>query len=248
MIAPYNVVPRLDDTFAAVIVEPCAANMGLVAPVEGFLQGLRAECDRVGALLIFDEVITGFRVARGGAQERLGVRPDLTAFGKIIGGGLPVGAFGGRADVMDTLAPLGPVYQAGTLSGNPLATAAGLAVLDLLDPAAYELLESRADCLAGSFATAFDSAGITARVPRFGPLVGLFFGPTAPFDYASACTTDESTYASFFHALLDRGVAAAPGAYEVMFPGLAHDDTVLAAIAEVAGAAATAVAAGPPSR
>ena len=137
-------VPVLDETYAAVIVEPCAANMGLVAPVDGFLEGLRAECDRVGALLIFDEVITGFRVARGGAQELTGVRPDLTAFGKIIGGGLPVGAFGGRADVMDELAPLGPVYQAGTLSGNPLATAAGLAVLDLLDAEAYERLEAHA--------------------------------------------------------------------------------------------------------
>src|SRR6056297_3400045 len=144
IVAPYNVVPVLDDQVAAVIVEPVAANMGVVAPEPGFLDGLRTECDRVGALLIFDEVITGFRVARGGAQERFGIRPDLSAFGKIIGGGLPVGAFGGRADVMGVLAPLGSVYQAGTLSGNPLATAAGLAVFDLLDDEAYRLLESRA--------------------------------------------------------------------------------------------------------
>ena len=242
VVAPYNVVPTLDDTFAAVIVEPCAANMGLVPPAPGFLEGLRAECDRVGTLLIFDEVITGFRVARGGAQELLGVRPDLTAFGKIIGGGLPVGAFGGRAEIMDNLAPLGPVYQAGTLSGNPLATAAGLAAFSRLDDDAYEVMESRAECLAGAFVNAFAAAGITACVPRFSTLVGLFFGPIAPTDYVSACTTDEAMYAAFFHELLDRGVAIAPGAYEVMFPGLAHDDDVLIAIADAAFAAAAAMA------
>ena len=203
---------------------------------------MRAECDRVGALLIFDEVITGFRVARGGAQQLLGVKPDLTAFGKIIGGGLPVGAFGGRADVMDNLAPLGPVYQAGTLSGNPLATAAGLAALSLLDDDAYALIESRAECLAGSLANAFGSAGVTVCVPRFASLVGLFFGATAPTDYVSARTTDEALYALFFHELLDRGVAIAPGAYEIMFPGLAHDDQVLTAISDAAHAAAVAVA------
>ena len=243
VVAPYNVVPTLDESFAAVIVEPVAANMGLVAPVAGFLEGLRAECDRVGALLIFDEVITGFRVARGGAQARLGVRPDLTAFGKIIGGGLPVGAFGGRAEIMDVLAPLGPVYQAGTLSGNPLATAAGLAVLDLLDDDAYALIDSRADCLAGAFASALGAADITAQVPRFGPLLGLRFAAEPATDYVSACSTDEAVYAAFFHAMLDRGVAMAPGAYEVMFPGLAHDDAVLDAIAEAATAAALAAAA-----
>jgi len=243
VVAPYNVVPTLDDSFAAVIVEPCAANMGLVPPAPGFLEGLRAECDRVGALLIFDEVITGFRVARGGAQELTGVTPDLSAFGKVIGGGLPVGAFGGRADVMDELAPIGPVYQAGTLSGNPLATAAGLAALSLLDDDAYALMASRADCLAGAFASALTGAGITVQVPRWGTLVGLFFGATPPHDYDSACTTDEARYARFFHALLDEGVAIAPGAYEVMFPGLAHDDAVLTAIGEAAVRAAT-VAAG----
>lgn len=238
VVAPYNVVPTLDSSFAAVIVEPIAANMGLVAPSPGFLAGLRAECDRVGALLIFDEVITGFRVARGGAQELFGIRPDLSAFGKIIGGGLPVGAFGGRADVMDELAPLGPVYQAGTLSGNPLATAAGLAVLELLDDDAYALLSSRAERLASSFASAFESAGLDAVVPRVATLVGLFFGAEAPSDYTSACTTDEQAYAAFFHALLDHGVAIAPGAYEVMFPGLAHDDDVLLAIDAAVHAAA----------
>jgi glutamate-1-semialdehyde 2,1-aminomutase len=242
VVAPYNVVPTLDETFAAVIVEPCAANMGLVPPAPGFLEGLRSECDRVGALLIFDEVITGFRVARGGAQQLLGVTPDLTAFGKIIGGGLPVGAFGGRAEIMDNLAPLGPVYQAGTLSGNPLATAAGLAALSLLDDDAYALIESRAECLAGAFVNAFGAAGISVCVPRFATLVGLFFGDTPPTDYVSACTTDEALYAKFFHELLDRGVAIAPGAYEVMFPGLAHNDEVLTAISDAAHAAAAAVA------
>ena len=242
VVAPYNVVPTLDESFAAVIVEPCAANMGLVPPAPGFLEGLRAECDRVGALLIFDEVITGFRVARGGAQALLGVRPDLTAFGKIIGGGLPVGAFGGRAELMDNLAPLGPVYQAGTLSGNPLATAAGLAALELLDDDAYALITSRAECLAGAFANAFAAAGITVQVPRFASLVGLFFGADAPTNYESACTTDEALYAAFFHALLERDIAIAPGAYEVMFPGLAHDDATLTAIADAAHAAALRVA------
>ena len=144
-VLPYNQVPNLDDTVACVIVEPVAANMGLVAPDDGFLAGLRAECDRVGALLIFDEVITGFRLHRGGAQGRFDVRPDLSCFGKVIGGGLNVGAFGGRADLMDHLAPLGPVYQAGTLSGNPLATAAGLAALELLDDGAYAALEADGD-------------------------------------------------------------------------------------------------------
>jgi glutamate-1-semialdehyde 2,1-aminomutase len=241
VVAPYNVVPVLDDTFAAVIVEPCAANMGLVPPAPGFLEGLRAECDRVGALLIFDEVITGFRVARGGAQQLTGVTPDLSAFGKIIGGGLPVGAFGGRAEVMEVLAPLGPVYQAGTLSGNPLATAAGLAVLDLLDDDAYRLLDARAERVAAVLQQALDGAGVTARVPRFASLVGLFFGAEAPHDYVSACATDEARYAAFFHALLDAGVAIAPGAYEVMFPGLAHDDGVLDLVAEAVAEAAAAV-------
>lgn len=243
VVAPYNVVPELDDTYAAIIVEPCAANMGLVPPSPGFLEGLRAECDRVGALLIFDEVITGFRVARGGAQELTGVTPDLSAFGKIIGGGLPVGAFGGRTDLMDELAPLGPVYQAGTLSGNPLATAAGLAVLDLLDPDAYVVLEDQARRLATALQEALDGAGLVARVPRFASLVGLFFGEVAPHDFVSASATDEARYAAFFHALLGHGVAVAPGAYEVMFPGLAHTDAVLDLVAEAAASAAIEVVA-----
>ncbi len=243
VVVPYNVVPTLADDAACVIVEPVAANMGLVAPVPGFLEGLRAECDRVGALLIFDEVITGFRVARGGAEELLGVRPDLATFGKVIGGGLPIGAVGGRAEVMDVLAPLGPVYQAGTLSGNPLATAAGLAALELLDAAAYEQLEATASRLAGGLADALASAGIAASVPRVASLVGLFLGPESPTDYDSARRTDEPTYRVLFHELLDRGVAIAPGAYEVLFPGLAHDDAVIDQVVERAVRAAQATVA-----
>ena len=243
IIAPYNDVPELDDAVACVIVEPVAANMGLVGPADGFLAGLRAECTRVGAVLIFDEVITGFRLAHGGAQAAYGVTPDLTCFGKVIGGGLNVGAFGGRADLMDHLAPLGPVYQAGTLSGNPLATAAGLAALELLDHGAYDHLHRQAEWLAGGIEEALVSQGIEARASVIGPLVGLHFGATTPTDYAQARTTDEGRYAAFFHAMLRRGVAMAPGAYEVMFPGLAHDDAVIAQIVATAGEAAAEVAA-----
>ena len=239
LVVPYNVVPTLDDDVACVIVEPIAANMGLVPPAPGFLEGLRAECDRVGALLIFDEVITGFRVARGGAQERYGIRPDLTTFGKVIGGGLNIGAYGGRRDVMAQVAPLGPVYQAGTLSGNPLATAAGLAALDLLTPAAYEQLTVTATRLADGLRGALAAAGIPAVVPQESTLVGLFLGPDAPTDYASAQSTDTATYARLFHALLDRGVAVAPGAYEVLFPGLAHTDAVIDEVVTAATEAAT---------
>jgi glutamate-1-semialdehyde 2,1-aminomutase len=240
VVAPYNQVPALDEHTACVIVEPIAANMGLVAPEPGFLAGLRAECDRVGALLIFDEVITGFRVARGGAQELFGMAPDLTTMGKVIGGGLNIGAYGGRADIMGVVAPLGPVYQAGTLSGNPLATAAGLAVLDLLDAAAYDRLRHAAEALAAAFRNAFAAAGVTAHVPLASTLVGLYVGDPLPIDYDGALATDEAAYAKLFHGLLDRGVALAPGAYEVMFPGLAHDTGV---IREVAAAVAEAAAA-----
>ncbi|MGI8710827.1 MAG: glutamate-1-semialdehyde 2,1-aminomutase [Acidimicrobiales bacterium] len=242
VVAPYNQVPVLDDSVACVIVEPVAANMGLVAPVEGFLDGLRAECDRVGAVLIFDEVITGFRLALGGAQAVYGVTPDLTCFGKVIGGGLNVGAFGGRRELMDLLAPAGPVYQAGTLSGNPLATAAGLAALSLLHHDAYGVLRDRAARLGHGLEAAAASAGLAVVAPVAGTLVGLFCGPEAPTDYAEARRTDVTLYASLFHALLARGVALAPGPYEVAFPGLAHDEDVIDRIIEVAGDAARAVA------
>jgi len=229
VVVPYNVVPRLDDSVAVVIVEPVAANMGLVAPGAGFLEGLRAECSRVGALLMFDEVICGFRLGVGGATEMTGVIPDLWAFGKIIGGGLPVGAFGSSAEVMSHLAPLGSVYQAGTLSGNPLATAAGLAVLSQLDASAYDQLIATATTLADGLRSAFGDAGVPAVVVQVGPLVGLFFvrwsGDPAPVDFATAAASvDLGRYPKWFHGMLDRGIALAPGPYEVLFPSLAHTD------------------------
>jgi glutamate-1-semialdehyde 2,1-aminomutase len=226
VVAPYNVVPSLDASVALVVVEPVAANMGLVAPAPEFLPGLRAECDRVGALLLFDEVITGFRLARGGAAQYFGVTPDLWCFGKVIGGGLPIGAFGGRRDVMEQLAPLGPVYQAGTLSGNPLATAAGLAALSLLDDAAYAALDS----IAASLAAALAAPDVQA--PRVGPLVGLFFGTSPVVDYDSArALAENGRYAPAFHAMLDAGVALAPGPYEILFPSLAHSESDIEATA-----------------
>jgi glutamate-1-semialdehyde 2,1-aminomutase len=234
LVVPYNVVPTLDEGTACVIVEPVAANMGLVAPKPGFLEGLRAECDRVGALLVFDEVITGFRVARGGAQELFGVRPDLTTLGKVIGAGLNIGAYGGRAEVMSVVAPLGPVYQAGTLSGNPLATAAGLAALDLLDEDAYRRLDATARRLADGLAAVVPAA----VAPRVATLVGLFFATEAPVDYLGARAADHDRYAAFFHGLLDRGVALAPGGYEVLFPGLAHTDEVVDEVVAAARSAA----------
>jgi glutamate-1-semialdehyde 2,1-aminomutase len=222
MVVPYNVVPEVGDDVACVIVEPVAANMGLVPPAPGFLQGLRAACDAAGALLIFDEVITGFRVGPSGATGLFGVQPDLWMFGKVIGGGLPLAAFGGRRDVMEVLAPIGPVYQAGTLSGNPLATAAGLAVLDLLDDAAYARLTATATALADGLR---DALGDGVQVPQVGPLVGLFFAeaPVADYDQArAACAGGQ--YAALFNRLLERGIAFAPGPYEALFPSLAHTE------------------------
>jgi glutamate-1-semialdehyde 2,1-aminomutase len=244
VVAPYNRVPEIDDTVAAVIVEPVAANMGLVAPAPGFLEGLRTACDAAGALLVFDEVITGFRLAPGGAAGYFGVTPDLWCFGKVIGGGLPVGAFGGRWDVMEHLAPLGGVYQAGTLSGNPLAMAAGRTTLELLDGDAHARLTATATRLADGLAGAFADAGLTAILPRVGPLLGLFFGATNPTDFDEAQVLAENgVYPKVFHALLERGVALAPGAYEVLFPSLAHDDEVVEATITAAADAAASVAA-----
>jgi glutamate-1-semialdehyde 2,1-aminomutase len=253
VVAPYNLVPDLDDRVACVIVEAVAANMGLVPPVDGFLEGLRVACDAVGALLVFDEVITGFRLGEGGASGWSGVRPDLWCFGKVIGGGLPVGAFGGRADVLSVLAPSGPVYQAGTLSGNPLATAAGLAVLHELDTGSYAALSARVasfaaslqDVLNGALATAgrVDDRGrpLVALVPVVGPLFGLFFAPmgSGPVrDYGGAvASADTGVYAAFFRAMLARGVALAPGPYEVAFPSMAHGDPELEHTLDVASEA-----------
>jgi glutamate-1-semialdehyde 2,1-aminomutase len=223
LVAPYNVVPSIGSDVAAVIVEPVAANMGLVAPAPGFLAGLRAACDRAGALLIFDEVITGFRLAYGGASEHFGVRPDLWCFGKVIGGGLPLAAFGGRREVMDELAPGGAVYQAGTLSGNPLATAAGLAALAMLDESAYVELSARVADLAAGLVGAFAAADVVAQVPVVGPLVGVFFAAEPVVDYvASKASAATGQFPPLMHGLLDREVAIAPGAYEIFFPSLAH--------------------------
>ncbi len=257
VVAPYNEVPELDERVACVIVEPVAANMGLVPPRPGFLEGLRAACDDAGALLVFDEVITGFRVGPAGASERLGVRPDLWCFGKVIGGGLPVGAFGGRAEVLSVLAPEGPVYQAGTLSGNPLATAAGLAVLSALGPESYDALSSRVapfaveleEVLSTALAKAgtADDAGrpLVAQVPVVGPLFGLFFVPagTGPVaDYEGAVVSAATgVYRRLFTAMLERGVALAPGPYEIAFPSMSHRraelDLVLDAASDAIGEA-----------
>jgi glutamate-1-semialdehyde 2,1-aminomutase len=248
IVAPYNEVPTLDDTFAAVLVEPVAANMNLVAPAPGFLAGLRAACDAVGALLIFDEVITGFRIGPGGATAWSGVTPDLWCFGKVIGGGLPVGAVAGSRTLLAALAPEGPVYQAGTLSGNPLATAAGLAVLSEVTEKDYAELAARAARFAARLTSAISDGGLAVTVPVIGPLVGLFLAPapgpfTAPVDYETAHQlASNGVYPRFFHAMLRRGIALAPGAYEVMFPGLAHSDEVLDSVVSAAGDAAREVA------
>ena len=239
LVVPYNEVPHLDEGVAAVFVEPVAANMGVVAPAPGFLEGLRAECSRVGALLVFDEVITGFRLGPGGAQVEFGVSPDLTTFGKVIGGGLPIGAVGGRREIMETLSPLGPVFHAGTLAGNPLATAAGTTALDLLTPHAYELLRGRAAHLADVLGIACANAGLPATFPVVGTLVGMYFGSgPAPTNFVEAKTTDEAMYARFFHSMLGEGVALAPGAYEALFVGLGHTDDVIDAVGAAAARAA----------
>ena len=246
-VAPYNVVPELDETVAAVLVEPVAANMNLVAPRDGFLAELRAACDRVGALLIFDEVITGFRLDYAGASSHFGVTPDLWCFGKVIGGGLPVGAFGGSAALLASLAPAGPVYQAGTLSGNPLATAAGSTVLELVTPAHYEQLSGRVEGFATALVEAITAAGLYAVAPRVGPLLGLYLAReplAAPTDFAgSKSIGDNGLYPGFFHAMLERGVALAPGAYEILFVSMAHGDAELERAVEAAGEAAGVVAA-----
>lgn len=234
IVAPYNVVPEIGADVAAVIVEPVAANMGLVPPAPGFLEGLRDACTKAGALLVFDEVITGFRFSRSGASGRLGVTPDLWCYGKVLGGGMPLAAFAGSRDLMSNLAPLGPVYQAGTLSGNPVATAAGRCVLGKLDDDAYEQLEATATHLAKSLA---DALGDGFHVPQFGPLVGVFCRNEPVANYEDAKDAASSNrYPPLFHGMLDRGVALAPGAYEIMFPGLAHTATEIEQTAEAAAA------------
>ena len=238
IVVPYNDLDALDAVFssfgsdiAAVLVEPVAANMGLVAPAAGYLAGLRDRCTAAGALLVFDEVITGFRVGPAGAQGLFGVRPDLSVFGKVVGGGLPLAALGGPAALMDELAPLGAVYQAGTLSGNPLATAAGLAVLAQLDHAAYDELEAKAPRLVATLRDACAGASVPAQVTRVATLVGLFFAKHKVVDYEGARAADHDRYSQCFHGLLDRGVFFAPSGYETLFVSLAHDDNAAEATA-----------------
>ena len=225
------------ETIAAVLVEPVAGNMGVVPPAPGFVEELRRLCDDAGALLVFDEVITGFRLARGGAQERLGVLPDLTVLGKVVGGGLPVGAFGGRRAVMELLAPAGDVYQAGTLSGNPLATAAGLATLRRLrDPSVYEGLEARGARLEEGLR---EAAGEQGCVQRVGAMATLFWQPGPVRNLAEAQRSDTERYGACFRHVLERGILVAPSQFECMFVSLAHGDEeidrTVEAVAEFAG-------------
>ncbi len=230
--APFNDIQAVRALFdahgaaiAAVIVEPVAGNMGVVPPAPGFLEGLRELCTRHGAVLIFDEVITGFRIAYGGAQALYGVRPDLTCLGKIIGGGLPVGAYGGREDLMRHVAPLGGVYQAGTLSGNPLAVAAGLATIRALGRAdVYARLDALGLRLADGLAAGARAAGVTATVNRVGSMLTAFFAAGPITDYARARRSDTERYARFFHAMRERGVYFAPSQFEAAFVSLAHTD------------------------
>jgi glutamate-1-semialdehyde 2,1-aminomutase len=230
---------------ACLIVEPVAANMGVVPPGEGFLEGLRSVTNANGTLLIFDEVITGFRLAPGGGQERFGVTPDLTVLGKVMGGGFPCAAFGGSATVMEHLAPAGSVYQAGTLSGNPVAVAAGLAALDLVekeDP--HPGLEKVADTLVSGLEHAFEAAGLEHRVNREGSLFSVFFSAADVRDYTQARASDHETYARFFRAMLRRGISLPPSGYEAWFLSTAHGDAeierTLAAARDAAKEAATA--------
>jgi glutamate-1-semialdehyde 2,1-aminomutase len=222
---------------AAVIVEPVVANSGVIPPAPGFLEHLRDLTRADGALLVFDEVITGFRLGLGGAQGRFRVRPDLTTLGKVIGGGMPVGAYGGRAELMDLVAPAGPVYQAGTLSGHPLAMVAGLATLRELSAERYAALEDRATWLAEELAADARSAGRDATVVRAGPLLTLFFRPKPPVDGADALTADRDAYARFFGAMLDAGVLLPPSQFEAWFPGFAHGDREIELILEAASRA-----------
>ena len=250
LLAPYNDLDAVRARFAAhpgaiaaIIVEPIAGNMGVVPPAPGFLAGLRTLCDEHGALLIFDEVITGFRAAYGGAQGLLGVTPDLTALGKIIGGGLPVGAYGGRRDLMARMAPEGPVYQAGTLSGNPLAMAAGQATLATIRATgdAYERLEALGARLQRGLAEAARAAGVPVTVARSGSTLTPFFLATAPRDYAEAKLADTAAFSRFHAVMLDRGIHLPPSQFEAWFLSLAHDEahvdrTVAAASAAFAAA------------
>ncbi len=227
---------------AAIIVEPVAANVGVIAPVPGFLEDLRALTSDDGSLLIFDEVITGFRVGPGGAQARYGIAPDLTTLGKIIGGGMPIGAYGGRRELMDLIAPAGPVYQAGTLSGHALSMAAGIATLHALDDDAWRVLESKGKRLADGLHAAAASSDRPIAVARVGSLLTVFFRSSAPVDAAQALDSDRAVYADFFGVMLDSGVLLPPSPFEAWFLSLAHTDADLDATVEHAAAAFRSIA------
>jgi glutamate-1-semialdehyde 2,1-aminomutase len=247
---PYNDLDAVRAVFnqrgaeiAAVIIEPVAGNMGVIPPQAGFLSGLREITRQHGALLIFDEVITGFRIAWGGAQEVSGVRADLTSLGKIVGGGVPVGVYGGRADIMEQVAPLGGVYQAGTLSGNPLAMAAGVETLSLLQaPGFYADLEAKGQRLADGLVEAAAASRVPAHTNRVGSMLTTFFTGVAVTDYATAKTSDTKRYGVFFHAMLDRGVSLAPSQFEAAFISAAHSAEDLDATVAAAREALAAVA------
>ena len=226
------------DDIACLIIEPVVGNANCLPPREGFLQHLRDLCTKHGALLIFDEVMTGFRVALGGAQARYGVTPDLSTFGKVIGGGMPVGAYGGRRDLMQQISPAGPIYQAGTLSGNPVAMAAGLAMLDLIQaPGFYEALDAKSNALCDGLEAAAKEAGVPFSTQRIGGMFGLFFSADKVDTYAGALACDTAAFNRFFHGMLDRGVFLAPSAFEAGFVSSAHDDAVIAQTIEAARAA-----------
>ncbi len=242
LVAAYNSTNEVDGYFAAhgseiaaVIVEPIAANMGVVPPQAGFLQTLREVTQRAGCLLVFDEVISGFRVARGGAQGSLGISPDLTCLGKIIGGGLPVGAFGGRREIMELLAPLGPVYQAGTLSGNPVTMAAGRATLALLDDRAYERLEAAGARVATGLEEAMKRAGVSGCVQRTGSMFTIFFGIAHAASLADVESADRERFRRFFFAMLERGIYLPPSPFEAAFVSLAHGEREIEAFLMAAG-------------
>ena len=226
------------DDIAGLIIEPVVGNANCLPPREGYLQHLRELCTRHGALLIFDEVMTGFRVALGGAQARYGVTPDLSTFGKVIGGGMPVGAYGGRRELMQQIAPAGPIYQAGTLSGNPVAMAAGLAMLDLVsEPGFHDALEAKTNALCDGLEAAARDAGVAFSTQRVGGMFGLFFSADQVDTYAGALACDTAAFNRFFHAMLERGVYLAPSAFEAGFVSSAHDDAVIAQTIEAARAA-----------
>ncbi len=237
LVVSYNALPevaaaveRWPDQIAAVIVEPIAGNMGVVPPEPGFLMGLRRLTRDAGALLIFDEVITGFRVARGGAQELYGVTPDLTCLGKVLGGGLPIGAYGGRRDLMEQVAPAGPVYQAGTLSGNPLAVSAGIATLGALDAKGYQDLEGAGRRAAAAFEGAAKRAGVPLRVNRIGSMFTPFYTEAAVRDYQSAKQADVAQFADWFRRLREKGVLLPPSQFEAAFVSVAHDDEAMSVL------------------